>query len=274
MLAVSDELFASLVSEVLDELPKEHAQSIENVAFVYATEPTREQREKLNLHKGQELLGLYEGVPLTRRQGRSGYPPDKITLFKLPLLEKAESLKQLKTEIRHTIWHEVAHYFGLGHPAINVLEKSGHISGPICSDIHRADREAANSRTKRTGSKKTLSLFGAVKSLFMVFIDPEVRGLMIFAGCLLAIGTGFYMYIEKWDVIESFYFSVATLTTVGYGDLHPTNDISRLFTSVFVLTGVGFILTMVNIVAHQVTRPVVNRIKHITADNQPRDIND
>lgn len=58
-------------------------------------------------------------------------------------------------------------------------------------------------------------------------------------GSLLAIGTFFYHFLEKWTWIQAFYFSVVTLATVGYGDLYPTNDFSRLFTAIYILFGVS-----------------------------------
>ena len=58
-------------------------------------------------------------------------------------------------------------------------------------------------------------------------------------GSLLIVGTLSYHYLEDWSWTESFYFTVCTLTTIGYGDLHPTTDASRLFTALFALTGVG-----------------------------------
>ena len=65
---------------------------------------------------------------------------------------------------------------------------------------------------------------------------------------LLLIGTVFYRFIEDWTWIQSFYFSVTTLTTVGFGDFYPTNELSRLFTSVYVLSGTGITLTSLGIV--------------------------
>jgi hypothetical protein len=56
---------------------------------------------------------------------------------------------------------------------------------------------------------------------------------------LMAVGTVCYHYMEGWSWITSLYFVVATLTTVGYGDVHPTNDFTRLFTVFFILFGVG-----------------------------------
>lgn len=92
------------------------------------------------------------------------------------------------------------------------------------------------------------------------FRDWELRGLLFFTSIILVAGTVFYMVVEGWDFVEALYFCVATLTTVGYGDLHPTNDLSRLFTVVYVLVGVGFILGFVNVVARQATKPVIARM--------------
>ena len=60
---------------------------------------------------------------------------------------------------------------------------------------------------------------------------------------LIAIGTVVYRYLEDWTWIQSFYFSVVTLSTVGYGDLHPTSDASRLFTALYILVGVAIALS-------------------------------
>ena len=67
-------------------------------------------------------------------------------------------------------------------------------------------------------------------------------------GSLLVIGTISYHALEPWNWIQSFYFTVATLTTVGYGDLHPTTDAARLFTAFFILVGVAVALTALTIV--------------------------
>jgi hypothetical protein len=58
-------------------------------------------------------------------------------------------------------------------------------------------------------------------------------------GSLLVIGTLSYHYLENWSWTQSFYFTVCTLTTVGYGDLYPTSDTSRIFTAIFALAGVA-----------------------------------
>ncbi|MBI4053239.1 MAG: two pore domain potassium channel family protein [Candidatus Diapherotrites archaeon] len=68
----------------------------------------------------------------------------------------------------------------------------------------------------------------------------------------LTIGTFAYHYLEGWSFVESLYFSTATVTTIGYGDIHPTNDASRLFTVVYALLGVGIVLFALSIVAQSV----------------------
>ena len=70
----------------------------------------------------------------------------------------------------------------------------------------------------------------------------KVVGTLITVALLLVIGTLAYSYLEGWSLIESLYFSVATLTTVGYGDLYPTTDMSRLFTTGYLIIGVTVML--------------------------------
>ncbi len=122
MIEVSDEEFQRLIDQALSELPGEHVKNIKNVAILYEEVPTPEQRERLNLRHDQSLLGLYEGTPLPQRQGMTRIFPDKITLFKRPLLWQATNLAGLKEQIKHTLWHEIAHYYGLDHDRIHELE--------------------------------------------------------------------------------------------------------------------------------------------------------
>jgi predicted Zn-dependent protease with MMP-like domain len=122
MIQVSDEEFQKLIDQALTELPGEHVKNIQNVAILYEDRPTPEQREKLQLRHDQTLLGLYEGTPLAQRQGMTRLLPDKITLFREPLQFQANTVEQLKAEIRHTLWHEIAHYYGLDHDRIRELE--------------------------------------------------------------------------------------------------------------------------------------------------------
>jgi predicted Zn-dependent protease with MMP-like domain len=122
MIEVGDEEFQRLIDQALDELPGEHAKNIKNIAILYEDQPTPEQRQKLQLRNDQTLLGLYEGTPLPQRQGMTRLLPDKITLFKQPLAYRANTLAELKEQIKHTMWHEIAHYYGLDHERIHELE--------------------------------------------------------------------------------------------------------------------------------------------------------
>lgn len=97
----------------------------------------------------------------------------------------------------------------------------------------------------------------AIVDMFRIFADPELRGLMLFAAAIIAVGVVFYMLAEGWDIAQAFYFCVTTLTTVGYGDLYPTTDFSRLFTTGYVIIGVGFMLSFVTVVARQATQRVM-----------------
>lgn len=122
MIEVSDERFQQLIDTAFDHLPKLHRDNVKNVAILYAYEPTPEQRVKLELRDDQTLLGLYEGVPLSQRQGTTHIFPDKITLFKGPLTAMVSTEDELQQEIYHTLWHEIAHYYGLDHEQIHNLE--------------------------------------------------------------------------------------------------------------------------------------------------------
>lgn len=121
----TDEEFSKLIADALDELPEKYTSKLRNVVITYADEPDEHQRAKLGLGAGQSLFGLYEGIPLTGRgNGFSGQLPDKITLFKLPLFYVSSDEEDFKKRIKHTLWHEIAHYFGLDHDRINEIERN------------------------------------------------------------------------------------------------------------------------------------------------------
>ena len=121
-LDVSDEHFEQLIGEALDSLPEKYVtRLLQDVAVTWADDPSPEQRQQLRLHPDQTLFGLYEGVALTRRNGSTGLLPDKITIFKGPILAYCHDLTELREQIRKTLWHEMAHYFGLDHPKIHEL---------------------------------------------------------------------------------------------------------------------------------------------------------
>ncbi len=123
MLEFTDEQFQEMIDKAFDRLPKLHRDNVQNVAILFADEPTPEQRTELALRNDQTLLGLYQGTPLSQRNGREGLYPDRITLFKYPLLMHSHDAHSLQEEIYHTLWHEIAHYYGLDHDKIHELER-------------------------------------------------------------------------------------------------------------------------------------------------------
>ena len=105
--------FEGLVSKALEDLPAPVLEMLENVAVTVADFPTHEQMQQNRIHDRYDLLGLYEGIPLTDRpSGYSMVLPDKITIFKGPLEAISESSEMLAQEVRNTIVHELAHHFG------------------------------------------------------------------------------------------------------------------------------------------------------------------
>jgi predicted Zn-dependent protease with MMP-like domain len=120
---LTDQQFDALITRAMDELPQEYIKGLKNVVIVMADEPTDEQRQKMKLGMHSLLLGLYEGVPLTQRgNGWSGMLPDKITMFKNQILAVSYDEASLFEQTKRTLWHEIAHYYGLDHDRIDELE--------------------------------------------------------------------------------------------------------------------------------------------------------
>jgi predicted Zn-dependent protease with MMP-like domain len=104
--------FEEHVRAALDSLPREIARALENVAVVVEDEHPED----------PDLLGLYHGVPLPERgSGYAGELPDKISIYRLPLEDSFPDPAELEREIRITVLHELAHYFGLDEDRIAEL---------------------------------------------------------------------------------------------------------------------------------------------------------
>lgn len=120
--SVSDDQFQKIIGDGIDAIPPLYQKHLQNVAFVAEDLPTPEQMQQLNLYRGELLFGLYEGVPLPQRMGTTKLLPDKITIFKKSAEAVSRDVDELAEHVRHTIWHEVAHYYGLDHKRIHELE--------------------------------------------------------------------------------------------------------------------------------------------------------
>lgn len=120
----TDQEFEEMINNGISRLPKLYQDNLNNVGFVIADEPTPAQRHELKLRCNETLFGLYQGIPLTKRgTGYNLVLPDKITIFKLPIVHASRTIEDIAEHVRHTVWHEVAHYYGLNHDQIHKREK-------------------------------------------------------------------------------------------------------------------------------------------------------
>jgi len=118
------ETFQRLVAEAVAGLPEEFRTRLENIAVVVADWPTQSQKTEVKLKHDQTLLGLYQGVPLTKRGSQYGLvPPDKITIFQKPIESKCRNDAEIIAEVQRVVRHEIAHHFGIGDARLEQLER-------------------------------------------------------------------------------------------------------------------------------------------------------
>ena len=117
------EKFEKIVVEGIEAIPEKFLRKLDNIAIVIEDNPTPEQKKKLKIGRDCALFGLYEGVPHTRRgSGYFGVLPDKITIFMEPILEMSASEEKAKEIVRDTVWHEIAHHFGMDELRVRRVE--------------------------------------------------------------------------------------------------------------------------------------------------------
>jgi len=114
--------FEWLVARAIESLPEEFQERLENIDVVVADEPTRAQLRELGRKRGESLLGLYEGVPLTRRSHGYGFViPDKVTIFQRPIESICKNDTQIIAEVQRVVRHEIAHHFGISDDRLRDL---------------------------------------------------------------------------------------------------------------------------------------------------------
>ena len=99
-----------------------------------------------------------------------------------------------------------------------------------------------------------LTLARFFRGLHKAWSQPNFRSTLLVATIILISGTLFYSKVEQWNLLDSAYFCVMTLTTIGYGDLHPTDDFSKLFTMFYSIIGIGVFVTLIA----QIARAQIN----------------
>jgi predicted Zn-dependent protease with MMP-like domain len=114
--------FEAIVAEALESLPVEFARHMANVEVQIEPRPTREHRRAVGLKPWQSLYGLSQGVPLTQRVGGDPFLPDLITIFQEPLERDFPGREALRAQVRRTILHEIAHFFGISDDRLHELD--------------------------------------------------------------------------------------------------------------------------------------------------------
>ena len=113
------EEFEKIVADGISSVPQKFLDRLHNVAIVIEDTPNAFHVKRFHLHYGFTLFGLYEGVPPTKG---TGLLPAKITLFKDPIVSSARNIDDMKEIVKHTVWHEIAHAFGMDEEAVRTAE--------------------------------------------------------------------------------------------------------------------------------------------------------
>lgn len=114
--------FRALVREALADLPPDVAERIDNVAIIVRGRPTAAELRQAGLTHGGMLLGLYQGTPLSQRNGAYGMVlPDRIHVFRASLEAICHTDEELVRQIRHTVLHELAHHFGISDERLHQI---------------------------------------------------------------------------------------------------------------------------------------------------------
>ena len=110
---MNQEEFQKIVEEGISAIPKRFLEKLDNVDICIEEEPPR----------GRPLFGLYQGIPKTKRGHYGQVLPDKITIFKGPIERRGRSKEKIREIVKNTVWHEIAHHFGMNEREVREVEK-------------------------------------------------------------------------------------------------------------------------------------------------------
>ncbi len=114
--------FRQLVREAVAELPRDLLERVHNVAIVIEWRPTARDRKAAGVGPGRTLLGLYHGIPLTKRgEYYNLVPPDKISIYQEPIEAFCRDDEEVREQVRKTVLHELGHYFGIDDDRLHEL---------------------------------------------------------------------------------------------------------------------------------------------------------
>jgi predicted Zn-dependent protease with MMP-like domain len=116
--------FDRLVGAAYARIPARFRKRMKNIALLVEPEPSPQQLARGRVPRGSTLLGLYEGRPLTARSVFDSFTmPDRITIFQGPHERLARDPEHLARLVEDTVWHEVAHYFGMDEAGVRAAER-------------------------------------------------------------------------------------------------------------------------------------------------------
>ena len=145
----------------------------------------------------------------------------------------------------------------------------GRVEADVTSSVTTGSRRSSctcslltRARTRTRPSDMPFLAFTTLRAIWSLRHDPQFAALSRLAVIAIAGGTGFYSLVEGLRLVDAFYFSVMTLTTVGYGDFAPKSGVGKLFTAVYALVGVGILLAFVTTVAAKMSQtPLLPRVR-------------